>query len=79
MKFQQKLAFRTQLADIAHHYNEDSDENRHEISKESQCMLHVIHISDVCPLNYFLGINYHVAHENQQSKVQLHMQQTNRD
>lgn len=41
-------------------------------------MLHIVHITKMCPLNYFLSINYHVAHKEQKPKVQLQMQETNK-
>ena len=40
-------------------------------------MLHVVHITKMCPLNYLLSINYHVAHEQQKPEVQLQVNAAN--
>ena len=50
---------------ITHHNNEKSDENTNEISEKTQGMLHIVHITKMSPLDYFLSINYHVAHKQQ--------------
>ena len=55
----------------SYHDNENSHENSNEVSEKVQSMLHIVQITEVSSLNYFLGIDHHVAHKHQKSKVQL--------
>lgn len=54
-----------------HHDDKDSNKNGNKVGEESECVLDVVHVPMVCPLDDLLGVKHHISQENQEAKVEL--------
>ena len=54
-----------------HHDDKDPNKNGNKVGEESECVLDVVHVPMVCPLDDLLGVKHHVSQENQEAKVEL--------